>query len=317
MTWTVLAVLAALAGLVLASDRAVDAARAIAEELGVPTLVVGLTITSIGTSLPEIATNIAAGFSTLGGVDASGIAVGNVVGSNLSQITLLLGLSGWIATLAIPKAALARDGAMVAIALALMWVCCADGRVTRSEGGALVAAYGVYLPTVFLWERKREDRVVARAERDGAALRRHLVVIGVSLVVVVLCANLLTDRGVTLARDLGLSETVIGLFVGFGTGLPELTVSLRAIGKHDGQLSLGNLLGSNITDPLLSFGAGALVAPVAVASETLRFDLPTWAAATAIALLLLWNHQDLNRKESSVLLVVFALVLYLRLGVVA
>jgi len=316
MTWTLLFIVAGLAGLVVASDRAVDAARELAEDLGVPTLIIGLTITSIGTSLPELATNIAAGFSTLSGTDASGIAVGNVVGSNLSQITLLLGLTGWIATLTIPKLALRRDGTMVAVALALMAVTCADGRVTRSEGGALVAAYGLYLLTVLIWERRRQAEDPSPRLRDASRLRKNLVVIGVALLVVVLSAHLLTSRSVALARHLGWSETVIGLFVGIGTGLPELTVSLRAIRRHDGELSLGNLLGSNITDPLLSFGAGALVAPVAVARETLAFDLPSWAAATAIALLLLSNHQDLNRRESSVLLVVFLWVMVMRMTVV-
>lgn len=296
-------------GLWFGSDIAVSAAKRIASMLNISGLIVGLTIASVGTSLPEIFTNVMAGFSTLQGADASGIAVGNIIGSDLAQITLLLGIVGMIATLHISKRSLRRDGGMMLVALILMFVVCVDGYVNQIEGAFLVIIYLLYLGLLLRQEEVIEKMQSHRGE--GSLLLQTLKCLA-GIVVVVYAANLAVENGVSLAEYMGISSSLIGLFIGLGTSIPELSVSIRALTKGSGTLSLGNLIGSNITDPLLSFGLGATIAGVKVAPEILRFDFVYWIVATLIALLMLFNHMDLNKKESSVLILLYLLFMYLR-----
>ena len=303
-----------LLGLWFGSDFAVEAARRIAVKLKVSDLIIGLTITSIGTSLPEISTNILAGFSTLAEKDASGIAVGNIIGSDLAQITLLLGIVGFLATLTIPMRSLKRDGFMLFIALILMYITAIDGHVSRGEGVILVLAYIIYLIYLLNQERVLENKKTkSKSEKRDYKIGIDLIKTIVGLTVVVVSAYLIVENGVSMALQIGITESVIGIFVGLGTSIPELTVSLRAIKERAGELSLGNLIGSNITDPLLSFGLGASVAGVTISQSVLQFDFVYWMAATAIALFLIYNHMNLNRKESSVLIILYLLFIYLKL----
>ncbi|MBN2014464.1 MAG: sodium:calcium antiporter [Candidatus Altiarchaeota archaeon] len=297
-------------GLWFGSDFAVSAAKKIASMLNVSGLIVGLTIASIGTSLPEIFTNVMAGFSTLQGTDASGIAVGNIIGSDLAQITLLLGIVGMIATLHISKRSLRRDGGMMLFALILMFLVCVDGYVSQIEGVFLVVIYLSYVGLLL-----RQEGVLGKAhsydKKGNLLLETSKCLIGI--VVVIYSANLAVENGVSLATYMNISSSLIGLFIGLGTSIPELSVSIRALTKGSGTLSLGNLIGSNITDPLLSFGLGATVAGVTVTPMVLSFDFVYWMVATLIALLMLFNHMDLNKKESSVLILLYLLFIYLRI----
>ena len=301
-----------IAGLAIGSGYVVRGALAIAQRLGLSPLVVGLTITSIGTSLPEIATNIAVGADILSGVPASGIAVGNVIGSCLSQITLLLAVAGLVGTLTCPRRSLRRDGAMLVIALLAMFACSIDGTISRFEGGLLVSAYAVYLVVVVVLERQWADVDAQEPAGDDLSLGRAVGLLAIGLVIVTASADLAVENAVAVARAMGVGASLIGLGVRFGTGLPELTVSLRAMNAQSGTLGLGNLIGSNITDPLLSAGLGALVAPMLVPPVAIFFDFPFWMAASGVALLLLFNHLDLNRRESGVLLIVFGLFVWVR-----
>lgn len=300
-----------LLGLWFGSDIVVDNARDIAKRLGVSELIVGLTITSIGTSLPEISTNLAAGFSTAAGRDASGLAVGNIIGSELSQITLILGIAGFMATLTTTKRSLKRDGIMMFMALLVMYMVCSDTYVSRGEGIFLVLIYLTYIALLLIQER------VWGKFRASKELKRNilwkLVLILVGVLVVIYSADAIVDNGVVLAEKVDITESLIGLFIGLGTSIPELSVSVKALSKKAGSLSLGNLMGSNITDPLFSFGLGACVAGVTVSESVLAFDFVYWAMATLVALLLLFNHLNLNRKESSILILLYLFFMYCRI----
>lgn len=305
----------ALVVLVWAADLTVDAAGAVARRLGISTLVIGLTLTSIGTSLPEIATNLAAGWSSAGGTDASGLAVGNIVGSNLTQITLLLGVVGLVRPLSLERKRLYRDGGAMLAALLAMWLVCADGDASQVEGFVLVGLYAVYLVVVLVADR-REGPDRRELEPHGAErpLWQELLRVALGLGLVVLSARLLVHSGVAIARDLGVGELTIGFLVGVGTSLPELTVALRALQRGASGMSIGNLVGSNITDPLLSFGLGATLHPVTVEASALRLDFPAWLVSTVVALVFLHADEDLHRKEAAVLVLLFALFAWLRLG---
>lgn len=304
-------IIVGLLGLWFGSDVVVEAARNIARRIGISELIIGLTITSIGTSLPEISTNLAAGFSTASGTDASGIAVGNIIGSELSQITIILGIVGFIATLTTTKKSLRRDGIMMLMAFLIMYLVCSDGHVNPDEGKILVLIYITYLGLLCI-----QEKVVGKFRGSREPKRKTLwdaakILVGAGIVIY--AANILVYNGVILAEEMNISESLIGLFVGLGTSLPELSVSIKALMKHAGSLSLGNLMGSNITDPLLSFGLGASVGGVNVSQTVLEFDFIYWGMATLIALLLLFNHLNLNRKESSILILLYVFFLYYRI----
>ena len=319
----VLWILIGLAVLVLASDQAIRGARDLARSAGISPLVVGLTITAVGTSLPEIATNLAVAVETLrGDVDASGLAVGNIVGSNLSQITLLLGITALVATLKLPGGSIRRDGGMVLAALVLMGLAAANGVVGRLEGLGLVAVYLVYVSWMLVRARKEghEARVAALAEDEVEApaepKRWHIVRMVLGLAFVLGSAQVVVNQGVVLAESIGVSEILIGHGVGLATGLPELVLAVSAVRAGAQEMGIGNLLGSNITDPLLSFGLGAVVHPVVVDPATLAFDGVYWLVCTVIALLLLWEQRDLTRPEGASLVLLYALFVWLRIVVV-
>ena len=309
---SVLFALLGLVGLVVGSDIGVAAAHRLARRLGVSPLIIGLTLASVGTSLPEIATNVAAAISGAGGVDASGLAVGNIIGSNLSQITLLIGITALISPLQVPRGALRRDGRAAVAAMVAMFIVCLDGRVAALEGWLLIGAYAAYVGWLLIGAprvpvEEREPHV------EGTSLKDTLHALG-GIAVVAVSADVLVGAGVTLAEGWGVDPSLVGLFVGLGTGIPELVVALRASMQGVGELGLGNLLGSNITDPLLSFGLGAVVHPIAVPDIALRFDFPWWMVATIAALLLMRNQRQLDRREAVVLLLMFGLFSYQRIA---
>lgn len=305
---SVATVVLGLGGLVFASSVAVERSRRIARRLGVTELIIGLVVVSIGTSLPEIALNVSAGLTRLGGMDASGLAVGNVIGSCLTQITLILGISGLVATLYVPRRSLLRDGGIMFGSILLMLGAAVDGELSRLEGVGLVLIYLAYLYVL-----SREERTVQEEpELKGGRLWVDGFFLVGALVVVVVTSSLVVGEGVALAEGVGISQFAIGLMAGVGTSLPELSISVGALGKGAKDLSLGNLIGSNITDPLLSLGLGAAVAGYSIDAVALGFDFAFWIFATLVALLLLWNHVDLNRKESSVLLLTFGMYVFLK-----
>ena len=297
-------ILVGLVGVVVGSELALHGAESIARRLGVSPLMVGLTIASIGTSMPEIATNVAAGLSSRAGEDASGLLVGNIVGSCLSQITLLLGLTGLAAPLRRPHG-FRRDAGMMLLAAALMYVACSDGTVTPGEGGLLIATYAAYLAYLIVDAYRSDPTVPPHKDETRGGLPADLARVAVGLTAVVAAADVVVGQSVLLAREAGISDGLIGLGLGLGTGMPELAVALQSVRRKTADIGLGNLIGSNITDPLLSFGAGAVISTVNVPPESLWFDFPAWGIASLVAVFFIWTHKQLVRWESGLLLLGF------------
>jgi len=295
-----------LIGLWFGSDIIVGAAQRIARKIGISELIIGLTITSIGTSLPEITNSIRSALNNLRGIESSGIIVGNIIGGNLVQITLLLGIVAIVAVLHTTKVSLMRDGSMVIIAASIMYLFSLDGVVSRLEGIILVSIYIAYLFYLL-----RVEKVVEKVKYRKENPVFDMLVVSVGLVIIIYGAKLVVENGVIIAQQFNLVESFIGIFIGIGTSLPELSVSIKAVMKHSHRLGLGNLLGSNITDPLFSFGIGAAISGFTIEKVALLFYFPFWIVATLIALLMLFNHMNLNKKEGTVLILLYALFIYL------
>ncbi len=309
MLLQVLIIIIGILGLWWGSDIVVVAAKRIAERLRISELIIGLTVVSIGTSIPEIATNIAAGFSVKQGLPASGIAIGNIVGSCLAQITIILGICGLFGTFYYKKKKLMRDGTIMLGAVGIVFIVSHDLKITQVEGIILMLFYIGYI--IYLCA---QERIFTKTRKATNHYHTFIDIIKIlfGTGIVVAGSYAVVDTGVILAETIGIRETLIGLFLGLGTSLPELTISLKAIRKGAHSLSLGNLIGSNITDPLFSLGSGAAIAGFAVLPQTLLIDIPFWIAGTLIALLLLYNNERFDKAESIVLIMFYCLFIYLQ-----
>ena len=274
-------------------------------KLGMSPLIIGLTIVSCGTSSPELAASLAA---VLQGAPA--IAVGNVVGSNIANLGLVLGITALIWPLTSKSRFMGRDTAvMLAASLGLFWLV-RDDFVTRLEGALLLTCMASYLLLLFTHSRREEREVAQEIEtavlttRAGAWKGLAMVIAGTGLLI--LGARLLVAGAVGIAESLGVSERVIGLtMVAFGTSLPELAASLVAAVRHHTEIVFGNLIGSNIFNILMILGGTAVVRRVAAPWGDLRTDLLAMLAVAVLAPIFLFSNQRIGRWEGALLLLFY------------
>jgi cation:H+ antiporter len=295
--------------LVGGASTAVDRGRQLARRRGISELMVGLTITSIGTSLPELATSTSAAWRAHGELtEAAGVALGNLLGSNLFMLGGLLGASGLVAAFHVETRSLRRDGTALAVATALVLAMGVDGRVGRIDAAVLVVGFAAYMAVLVRGARAGDpvEITVEGSDRNDALLMLA------GLAAVIIGAQLAVDRSIAIAAGLGVPGAVLGVWIGIGTSLPEFVVSLQAAWKGASELALGNVMGSAITNLTLCLGVAAMAGPLAVGPVVTGFDGPFLLVITAVALLLLSNHRDLSRAEGGVLLLLFGLFLFLR-----
>ena len=260
------------------ADWFVDGSSALAARLGIPQLVIGLTIVAMGTSAPEAAVSIT---SALKGNE--GITVGNVVGSNIMNILLILGIASVIVPLAVQKSTrMIEIPYMIAITILFGVLGYTGEKITRIEGGILWIAFLIYLGYL-LWMAKKGKEENEPDEKQKS-LPVQLLMILVGLVCIVLGSDFVVDGATEIAKVIGISERIIGLtIVAFGTSLPELVTSVTAARRGNADIAIGNIVGSNVFNILFVAGTSALISPVVFESKFV-FDT---IVATAVAILLL------------------------------
>ena len=285
--------------LLAGGEGLVRGAVAFAQRMGVPPLVIGLTLVGFGTSMPELVTSLRAALA--GSPD---VAVGNVVGSNIVNILLILGLAAVVTPIVVDGAAFRRDGSSLVLATLLGVGVLLTGELGRIEGLALAVGLGAYL-WVTLRTSKEGDADVFVTPSLGVGASLGLFAGG--LAVVVLGADLLVRGAVGLATGLGVSETVIGLsIVAVGTSLPELVTSVIAARRGQGGIAFGNVLGSNVFNILGILGVTALVAPLPVPEQIVRVDLWVMLGATALMCWMSMTGRTVSRTEGGVLVAGYA-----------
>ncbi|KGK84313.1 sodium:calcium antiporter [Stutzerimonas degradans] len=292
-----------LAGLILLTFGAgslVRGATQLAARLGIPPLVIGLTVVAFGTSAPETAVSLEAALAGSGD-----IAVGNVIGSNIANILLILGLCALIAPLRVSRQLIRLDVPLMLGAGLLVYALAWDGHIGRGEGALLLACLAVY--TALLIRAARRQRPSAGPDefaaefnaQPGAGPTQLLrVIVGIGLLVA--GAHLLIVGAVELARAFGLSELVIGLtVVAVGTSLPELAASLLAALKGERDIAVGNVVGSCIFNLLLVLGASAALAGdgLSISPNALAFDFPVMLAVFVACLPIFFSGYRINRWE--------------------
>jgi cation:H+ antiporter len=308
MDW--LSIAGGLVILTAGAEILIRGATALARRFGVSDLLIGLTLVGFGTSTPELVASVQAAF-----IGSPGVAVGNVVGSNIANILLILGLSVLIAPFAIERRAFQRDGIVVLIATLAAIGVSMTGEFSRPAGAAFLAAIAAYIAYAFITERKSPDHPMAEYHAaEGAALPEgpkspalDILMALAGLALLIVGANFLVTGAISIAASLGVSETIIGLtIVAIGTSLPELVTSVMAALRGKSSLALGNVLGSNIYNIFGILGTTALIHPVAAPAEIVAFDNWVMLGATLLMILFALSRNRLNRLEGATMVAAYA-----------
>lgn len=294
-----------LVALYFGSEYMVDGASRLATSFGVQPFIVGLTVVAFGTSAPEL---LVSGVASAEGNGS--IAVGNVVGSNIANIALILGVAALIRPMKVQRGVLVRDVpimiGLTALTLWLMW----DGEISRWDCALLLGIFVPYLLHVFHDARKEGSSLFAVEEIPSGSAEgrgRSLLVAFGGLIGLIVGARLLVDSAVAIARDFGVSEVIIGVtLVAFGTSLPELATTVSASRRNEAQIVLGNVVGSNIFNLCLVLGVAGLIRPLPIEASVLRFDGPIMILLSLALPPLVYTGLRLNRWEGAALLVSYS-----------
>ena len=284
--------------LVKGADWFVDGAASVAAKLGIPQLVIGLTIVAMGTSAPEAAVSLTAAFH--GNAD---ITIGNVVGSNILNVLIILGLAALICPMAVAKLTTFVDIPVTFGISLLLLVLGLDGIISRIDAAILLVVFIGYLSYLFTMTKK--GLISGESEEEGAKIQsvpKALLFTALGLALIIVGSSLAVDAASAIEKMLGLSERFIGLtIVALGTSLPELFTSVAAAMKKNPDMAIGNIVGSNIFNILFIVGLSGMVIPVPFA-PAFRFDM-IFAAGTMLLLLLLsLPNRRLGRVDGFILL---------------
>lgn len=283
--------------LVKGSDFFVDGSAGIAARFGIPQLVIGLTIVAMGTSAPEAAVSITAALE--GSAD---IAIGNIVGSNILNIFIILGIAAVIVSMRVEKSTIKYEIPYM-IGCSVLLLCMGlDGEITRLEGIVLWIAFIAYLVYLLLQAKKNKEEM--QQTKDGKLWTEAIFIVG-GLVAIILGSKLAVYGATGLARALGISERFIGLtIVALGTSLPELFTSVNAAKKGNADIAIGNIVGSNIFNILFVIGTTGLITPVPFAPNYIK-DSWVMIGAAVILLLCVLRKKVLNRAGGILLLLCY------------
>ena len=290
--------------LLLGADSFLKGASGLALRFGISPFVVGLTIVGFGTSAPELAVNLSAVWR-----GSTELALGNVVGSNIANVGLILGSCALIAPLAVHLRLVRVEGPLMVGAGLLLWALCFDGELGRFDAAILLIAFAGVMTSVA--RSARDESPAVQAEfcdyaRTNKELARNLLRLAVGLAALVYGAKEMVDAALILARIWGWSELLIGLtVVAIGTSLPELASSLLAVWRGQNDIAVGNVVGSNLFNILLILGCTASIQPLPVSGSMLSVELPIMCGFMLIAYLTMGRKMRITRGEGALMLIAF------------
>ncbi len=287
----------------------VESSVAISRRLRIPRMIIGLTVVAFGTSAPELLVSLqaaVAGFPE--------IAMGNVVGSNISNILLVLAITAIIFPIPVPSSSVRWDWPIMMFVSLLLFIFTLNGWLTRLEGIILVFLLLVYIGfSIF------RARSIARTKEEPieeGAMRWWVagLLLLISFAGLAFGASLLVDNAAIIAEDLGISKRVISItIIAVGTSIPEVATSVIAAMKKETDISVGNIIGSNIMNVLSVLGVTSIIGPIKVDTEIIKFDIP-WMLATSALLLMLMlpaSRSRLTRWEGIFMILIYLLYIYL------
>ena len=304
----ILNVLFILVGIVLVlwgADRLTDGAVAVAEKMKMPQIVIGLTIVAMGTSMPEFCVSLV---SALKGT--TDLAVGNIVGSNIFNTLLIVGVSAWVAPMTILKSTVRKDIPFALFASLVLLIMCLDGNISRLDAGILFVLFLVFMYVTLKGAKTKDDDTAAKTDsiednKKPMAAWLSIVWIIVGLACLIGGSNLFVEGATKVAEHIGVSEAVIGLtIVAGGTSLPELATSVVSARKGNSGIAIGNVLGSNVFNILAILGVTGVITPMHLQGITM-LDLSMMVVSTLLVWLFSFTKYKIARWEGIVLTIVF------------
>ncbi|UGV41528.1 calcium/sodium antiporter [Methanococcoides orientis] len=308
--YELLILLIGLAGLMLGAELIIKAALAIAEHYKISHAFIGLTLLTLGTNLPELVISVTGSIQRSMGTETSGLIIGDSIGSCFGQIGITMGIVGMFGALTLTKRELSRDGVMMLISVALLFLTGLDGTLSRTDGLIFLAAYAVYF---FLLYREEE---VHQKFKSAPPLyfTRTILSISAGFAILILSSYAVLNNALYLADMWGISQSFIGIvLIGLGTSLPELALSWSSIRKRAVNLSVFNLIGSNIFDILFTLGVGSLISSFTVSEALVRFDIPALFFVSLLVLLFFRRHMQLKKNEAFVLILLYVLYISVKI----
>ena len=301
-----------LIGLWLGSELITTSATVIAKRMGLSETFIGLTILAVGTDFPEIVVAVTGAIEQLQGVETSELVIGNIIGSNMGQISFVLGLAGLLRVFRMKKQEVMKNGLMLIVSTFLLFIMVLDGFLSRIDGLMLVLLYAAY----FLSLQRKTKLSMIRGKFKRLVSQGFLPFIKLiaGLVVIFAASELVVDNGVKLASTLDISQMIVGVvLIGIGTSLPELVVSISAVIKGSNGLSIGNLIGSNLIDITIALGGSAMIGGWKVGRSIATFDIAYLLFTSVVVVLFLLTKETLERKESILMLSLYGVYLSLKL----
>ena len=290
--------------LLLGADSFLKGASGLALHYGISPFVVGLTIVGFGTSAPELAVNLSAVWR-----GSTELALGNVVGSNIANVGLILGSCALITPLAVKMRMIKVEGPLMLAAALLLWALCSDGTLSRWNALVLLLCFAGVMAYVARTARNEPDEVqlefgeYAGTQRE---LARNLLRLAIGLAALIYGASEMVDSALILAKLWGWSDLLIGLtVVAIGTSLPELASSLLAVWRRQSDIAVGNVVGSNLFNILLILGSTAAIQPLPVSAGMLRVELPLMCGFMLMAYLAMGRKMRVTRGEGGLMLLAF------------
>ena len=282
--------------LVWSADRFVEGSAATARHFGMPPLLIGMVIVGFGTSAPEMLVSTMAALQ-----NTPGIALGNAYGSNITNIALILGVTALIGPIAVHSRVLQKELPMLIAVTALAAFQLRDGELSRLDAWVLLGVFGALMAwSIGQGLRQRADTLSGEMERElvvhAMPLARALSLVALGLVVLLISSRLLVWGAVEIARDLGVSDLIIGLtIVALGTSLPELASSVAAIRKGEDDIAVGNVIGSNLFNTLAVVGIAGAIRPIDVAPEVFSRDIPVMSLLTVALFIISYGIRGQGR----------------------
>lgn len=310
MIQTYLFLLAGLLLLFVSGKYLVDSSVAIAKRFRIPSMIIGLTVVAFGTSAPELLVSIQAALKGL-----PEIAMGNVVGSNISNILLVLAITALIFPIPVPKKSVRQDWPALMLVSLLLFAFAWDGTLTRLEGLIFILILVAYLG-IAVFQAKKHPVVQEKEADSGKQMKMWLaaLIFFASCAGLALGANLLVENAAIIAEGLGVSQRVISItMVAVGTSIPELATSVIAALKKETDIAIGNIIGSNIMNILSVLGVTSLMGNISVDHAISHFDIPWMLGVTLLLLFMMIPaaRAKIIRWEGALMIVVYLLYIYM------
>ena len=309
----VISIVALIVGLIItvwSADRFVDGASGIAKHFKMPPMLIGMVIIGFGTSAPEIAVSVQAAIE-----GNSGISLGNAIGSNITNIALVLGVTAIIAPIMASSSVLKKEVPMMLGAMFLALILMLDGSLSVTDGIILLFAFVLTMGwSIFEGLKKKKDNYTDEVEIEiankGTSVKSSALWLVLGIVLLIVGSKIFVYGAQNIALSLGISDMVVGLtVVAIGTSLPELASSIMAARKGEHELALGNVLGSNLFNILIVVGIAVVISPMSIPSEVITRDMFTAIALSFILLVVCLPFSkkvgSINRFDGVLLVVVF------------